>query len=1080
MATNITVHLVIDDKVVYIPVTPVTVAEDVCVILCKQLSIGPVARHLFALRITGNQIYIPSISTFNSNNDNQQSYDFRIRYKMADTAKLKEVDQNAYDYYFYQVRNDVLENKIPGLLYENCRRELVGLGVTDMYRVMKEKGLSRESVENEYRKYIPREALKRHSIFIKKPIHDSLRKIERAGYDSWYIKLEYLKQLEALAPEYLAEQYRAISDLDGTICNVCVKVSTLHETSPGIRISCDSKCEKWKYICNIEDLCHVSVRNDSTVEISRKNGVPFYLKFVSIAYMLSFVSVLDGYYRLTCKWIFNLCKDVPTPSLKKLYAMKCHGPVGGEFSYAKLEDKRNNCPGCFIIRESESKYNVYYIDVCMKDSNKPKTFKLERLVHDEFIFNDDLRKYKSVHQLIAAYSDPKEYIYLRECLPPSEYDKSPLLLCRNQDIVGDSLTDILKGYSLQTFTPICINSKHLQMFKGPKKEHPEDITIEHRGIWRLAKGEKIEVAIKSLKDDFHEKYLKEFIDLAGGWGFLQCGSIVRLYGITMNSPVAMVLEQLPLGPLDSYLRDNKFVVKVVDLIEASSNLASALWYLEENGLVHGNIRCRKLIVSYHQENSFAVKLSDPGVIRSYASTEVHWIPVECYSDLEYAKHCSAADVWAFGTTLWEIFMFGQPIKETNHIDCMKFYVTGNRLPQPSKCPDNIYHLLQECWDADPYRRKQPQALMRDISHILYQVYNSRRMHSYTKVSIKSDAEPKNNFFPTVGTGVGGDSDDLIPLCNPTPTEEDLYQKWPYYPDIKYKKDRLDCMQSILVLDACCTVILQPQSRIGQGFYGEVYKGTLEYDDGQSRQVAVKKLKTSTVSTCLQDFEREIAIMKTLKHPNIVEILGVLEEPEISLVMEFVHHGSLQSYLKIHRDYLTTKQLLKYACDIAQGMAYLVTKNIVHRDLATRNILVVDDNHVKISDFGLAQVMEANEYYVLKTIREMPIKWFAPESLQDGKFSPRSDAWSYGVTLCEMFAYGEEPTLQIEKSEGSFLGHEQQNLLKAIESGIRFPCPPMCPQSVYVHIIYPCWHLNPHERPTFKQLCVKIQELLTQH
>lgn len=56
------------------------------------------------------------------------------------------------------------------------------------------------------------------------------------------------------------------------------------------------------------------------------------------------------------------------------------------------------------------------------------------------------------------------------------------------------------------------------------------------------------------------------------------------------------------------------------------------------------------------------------------------------------------------------------------------------------------------------------------------------------------------------------------------------------------------------------------------------------------------------------------------------------------------------------------------------MAYLGSKNIVHRDLAARNILVASDNHVKISDFGLAQVLEKNHYYILKTHRELPIKW----------------------------------------------------------------------------------------------------------
>lgn len=91
-------------------------------------------------------------------------------------------------------------------------------------------------------------------------------------------------------------------------------------------------------------------------------------------------------------------------------------------------------------------------------------------------------------------------------------------------------------------------------------------------------------------------------------------------------------------------------------------------------------------------------------------------------------------------------------------------------------------------------------------------------------------------------------------------------------------------------------------------------------------------------------------------------------------MEFVKHGSLQSYLAIHRETLTHARLLGFALDIATGMEYLGHKSIVHRDLAARNILVADDKHVKISDFGLAQVTGKNDYYILQTNRDLPIKW----------------------------------------------------------------------------------------------------------
>ena len=89
--------------------------------------------------------------------------------------------------------------------------------------------------------------------------------------------------------------------------------------------------KQWEHICKIDDLCFVSIRDD-TAEIARKNGIPVCFKFKTQEEVQSYVSHLDGYYRLSEKWTFNLCKDLPTPSLLKLRLIKCHGPVGYEFS----------------------------------------------------------------------------------------------------------------------------------------------------------------------------------------------------------------------------------------------------------------------------------------------------------------------------------------------------------------------------------------------------------------------------------------------------------------------------------------------------------------------------------------------------------------------------------------------------------------------------------------------------------------------------------------------------------------------------------------------------------------------------
>lgn len=179
---SLQIHLVTDNKIIHVPYNDTTTAEDVCIVICKQLGIGPVARHIFALRTHTKQIFLMPSEKFC---DKKHTYDFRIRFKIASINRLKKIDIKAYDYYFHQARSDVLENHIPDLVFEKYRRELVGLGVTDMYRVMLEKDIPQETVESDYKKYIPKEVLKRHAFFIKKPVHESLARIKKAGYDVW-------------------------------------------------------------------------------------------------------------------------------------------------------------------------------------------------------------------------------------------------------------------------------------------------------------------------------------------------------------------------------------------------------------------------------------------------------------------------------------------------------------------------------------------------------------------------------------------------------------------------------------------------------------------------------------------------------------------------------------------------------------------------------------------------------------------------------------------------------------------------------------------------------------------------------
>ncbi|XP_073999772.1 tyrosine-protein kinase hopscotch [Rhodnius prolixus] len=1081
----------VDGKSFRIPILEGTTVEEVVIIICQRYEIKPVLRHLFAFRFDNQHWCALNSHLWHFSYTN---FEFRIRYRVPNLSILLEKDVKAFDYYFFQVRDDILKSRIGDISYEKHKDELMGLGVTDMYRAMLQTGKTKENMVNDYKKFIPKEVLKHHKFFVKKPINDSLQKIERLGiHRELNVKQSYLEQFEEMAPNYMSEEFDAQIAEATALKTVLICVNPFHREFPGIQYIYRGKKE-WHHLCSFEDLCCISLHKDEgTAEISRRTGIPLYITFASNNSMVSFVTLVDGYYRLSVKWTFNLCRDFLTPSLHTLHLLKCHGPVGGKFSYAKLVQKRDNKPGCFILRECEISYNVYYLDAC-NEVRKIITYKVEHRGEGHFWFSADSRTYESLQELILKHRSVNSSVPLLECIPPSEYDETNLLLCRIQ-FKNSRAKDMVKNYEYYnsdgTSGPSqVIHINRLQKYSGKLYDGRYGCTQVHKFVWRISEHAKMDVALKFLKPAYREKYLKEFLNVAGKWADVRSGAIVRLLGVTLSPFAAIVTEFFPIGPLDSYLQRNKKTLQEVDLVEAATNIANAVWHLEGEGIVHGYIRAHKILVASHTESKFSVRLADPGIHISYTEHDHHWIPPEHYSNLENVANFSSADVWALGTTMWQLFSYGQ--QPSVDFDVKNFYLTGRRLGKPRHCGNEVYNLMVECWHQDPDQRKKPQAAMRDINQLLYQVFNSRRIHPYAaarpvhvnqeKVNLQisgidnSSASYSGSSQLTASSYVDEnthhDPDDIEDSCKDlgnsslsTSPEMSSLLNFHYTEDTSLESISV---QSIFECTDNLNVVLQ--GLIGQGFYGEVYKGYLEDKNStaEAQVVAVKKLKTNRPS-CMKDFEREIEIMKKLKHPNIVEMKTVIQEPEVLLIMEYVEYGSLKCYLCSYKDWLTpNNHLLKYAADIANGMAYLGEKNIVHRDLAARNVLVANEFLVKISDFGLAQVTEAS-YYIIKTHRELPIRWYAPESLRDGKFSARSDVWSYGVLLFEMFSYGDDPIISSTSGDST-------QLLELLESGIRLPRPAQCPDYVYSELMTKCWSTTDKERLTFAQIIEVIKTL----
>ncbi|XP_056670992.1 tyrosine-protein kinase JAK1 isoform X1 [Monodelphis domestica] len=792
--------------------------------------------------------------------------------------------------------------------------------------------------------------------------------------------------------------------------------------------------EEWNNFSYFPEITHVVIK-ESMVSINKQDNKKMELSLSSHEEALSFVSLVDGYFRLTADAHHYLCTDVAPPLIVHNIENGCHGPICTEYAINKLRQEGSE-EGMYVLRWSCTDFdNILMTVTCFERSEQMltsqkqyKNFQIE-VKKGRYSLHGSDRVFPSLKDLMdhlkkqILKTDNISFV-LKKCCQPKPREISNLLVATKK------AQECLPVYTMSQLSFHRILKEDIiqgdHMGRGTRTQIYSG-TLDYKDDEGSSDEKKMKVILKVL-DPSHRDISLAFFEAASMMRQVSHKHIVYLYGVCVRDVENIMVEEfMEFGPLDLFMHRKSEQLTTPWKFKVAKQLASALSYLEDKDLVHGNVCAKNVLLAREGldgECSPFIKLSDPGIPITVLSRQecverIPWIAPECVDD---SKNLSvAADKWSFGTTLWEICYNGEiPLKDKTLAEKERFY-EGRVMPVTPSCKE-LANLMTQCMNYNPSQRPFFRAIMRDINKLEEQ-----------NPDIVSEKQPMTEVDPT-----------------------------------HFEKRFLKRIRDL-----------------GEGHFGKVE--LCRYDpegDNTGEQVAVKSLKPESGGNQIADLKKEIEILKKLYHENIVKYKGICTEDGgngIKLIMEFLPSGSLKEYLPRNKNKINLKQQLKYAVQICKGMDYLGSCQYVHRDLAARNVLVENEHRVKIGDFGLTKAIETDkEYYTVKDDRDSPVFWYAPECLVQSKFYIASDVWSFGVTLHELLTYCDSessPMAMFLKMIGPTQGQMTvTRLVRALKEGKRLPCPQNCPEEVY-QLMKKCWEYQPTSRTTFQELINGFEALI---
>ncbi|XP_056177144.1 serine/threonine-protein kinase STY46-like [Syzygium oleosum] len=254
-------------------------------------------------------------------------------------------------------------------------------------------------------------------------------------------------------------------------------------------------------------------------------------------------------------------------------------------------------------------------------------------------------------------------------------------------------------------------------------------------------------------------------------------------------------------------------------------------------------------------------------------------------------------------------------------------------------------------------------------------------------------------------------------------------------------------------------MLSFEKKIASGSYAELYKGMF-----LSQDVAIKLLRTEHLNkTMQQEFAQEVYIMRKIRHKNIVQFIGACTRPpRLCIVTEYMSGGSLFDFLHKQNDVLKLSTVLRLAIDVSKGMNYLHKNNIIHRDLKAANLLMDENEVVKIADFGVARVQTQSGVMTAET---GTYRWMAPEVIEHRPYDHKADVFSFGIVLWELLT-GKLPYEDVTPLQAA---------IGVVHKGLR----PTIPEHTHPDLeklLNECWEREPSLRPEFSEIVEILQQI----